>query len=136
VADLPLFSKIVDERLLAEVPDLMQMRLQVLEQLGDMPDALELFEKLGLPFTTRLEVGKDLPFLPLRDLIAFPHTVYPLFFGRRESVKAIRSAVSRQLPIVMAAQRDPAVEGPSDADIYRIGVVGNLIMVADLPDAT
>ena len=136
VADLPLFSKIVDERLLTEVPDFMRMRLQVLEHLGDTPDVLELFEKLGLPFTTRLEVGKDLPFLPLRDLIAFPHMVYPVFVGRPESIEAIRSAVTRQLPIVMAAQKDPALESPSDADIYRIGVVGNLIKVADLPDGT
>ena len=44
--------------------------------------------------------------------------------------------MNRQLPIVMAAQKDPAVESPNDADIYRIGVVGNLLKVADLPDGT
>ena len=52
------------------------------------------------------------------------------------SIKAIRSAVNRQLPIVMAAQKDPAVESPNDTDIYRIGVVGNLLKVADLPENT
>jgi len=36
----------------------------------------------------------------------------------------------------MAAQKDPAIESPNDADIYRIGVVGSLIKVADLPDGT
>jgi len=44
--------------------------------------------------------------------------------------------MNRQLPIVMAAQKDPALESPNDADIYRIGVVGSLIKVADLPDGT
>src|SRR5262245_18843720 len=39
--------------------------------------------------------------------------------------------MNRQLPIVMAAQKDPALESPNDADIYRIGVVGSLIKVAD-----
>jgi ATP-dependent Lon protease len=69
-------------------------------------------------------------------LIAFPHVVYPVFVGRPKSVKAIKSAVSRKLPIVMAAQKDAAVESPEDADFYRIGVLGNLIKVADLPDGT
>ena len=62
--------------------------------------------------------------------------VYPVFVGRPTSIKAIRSAMNCQLPIVMAAQKDPAIESPNDADIYRIGVVGSLIKVADLPDGT
>jgi ATP-dependent Lon protease len=44
--------------------------------------------------------------------------------------------MNRQLPIVMAAQKDPALESPNDADIYRIGVVGNVIKIAELPDGT
>ena len=113
----------------------MQLRRRVLDQVGDKLELLELYEKLGLRFAL-LELEKDLPFLPLRDLVAFPRMVYPVFVGRPKSIKAIRSAVNRQLPIAMAAQKDPALESPSDADIYRIGVVGNLIKVADLPDGT
>ena len=141
-ADLPLGIKIRDKQLLADLdpsregPDLMQLRRSVLGQLGDTPDLLELLEKLGILRSTALELEKDLPFLPLRDLIAFPHMVYPVFVGRPKSIKAIRSAMNRQLPIVMAAQKDPAVESPNDADIYRIGVVGSLIKVADISDGT
>jgi Lon protease-like protein len=134
--DLPLDLNLIERLLSAEVPDLMQLRLRILDESGDRPDILELLEKLGIPRATALELEKDLPFLPLRDLIAFPHIVYPVFLGRPKSIKAIRSAVNRQLPIVMAAQKDPAVESPNDADIYRIGVVGNVIKVADLPDGT
>src|SRR5215467_7732752 len=141
VADpLPLGINLLDKRLLADLdpfregPDLMQLRRSVLGQLGDSPDLLELLEKLGILRSTALELEKDLPFLPLRDLIAFPHMVYPVFVGRPKSIKAIRSAMNRQLPIVMAAQKDPALESPNDADIYRICVVGSLIKVADLPD--
>ena len=136
MADLPLDLNRLDEPLVAEAPDLMQLRRSVLDQVGDMPDLLELLEKLSIPLATRLKLEKEIPFLPLRDLIAFPHMVYPVFVGRLKSIKAIRSAMNRQLPIVMAAQKDPAVESPSDADIYRIGVVGSLIKVADLPDGT
>jgi ATP-dependent Lon protease len=113
----------------------MQLRRSVLDQVGDRPELLELYEKLRSAFWT-LELEKDLPFLPLRDLIAFPHMVYPVFVGRPKSIKAIRSAMNRQLPIVMAAQKDPALESPNDADIYRIGVVGSLIKVADISDGT
>src|SRR5215472_3218262 len=117
------------------VPDLMQLRRSVLDQVGDRPELLELYEKLRFAFWT-LELEKNLPFLPLRDLIAFPHMVYPVFVGRLKSIKAIRSAMNRQLPIVMAAQKDPAVESPNDVDVYRIGVVGSLIQVADISDGT
>src|SRR5215470_19113511 len=117
------------------VPYLMQLRRSVLDQVHDVPELLELYEKLRFAFWT-LELEKNLPFLPLRDLIAFPHMVYPVFVGRLKSIKAIRSAMNRQLPIVMAAQKDPAVESPNDVDVYRIGVVGSLIQVADIPDGT
>jgi hypothetical protein len=46
--------------------------------------------KLGLSLATRLEVEKDLPFLPLRELIAFPHLVYPVFVGRPNLSKRSR----------------------------------------------
>jgi ATP-dependent Lon protease len=142
VANLPPDLNLLDKQLLADLdtfregPDLMQLRRSVLRHLGDTPDVLELFEKLGILRSTALELEKELPFLPLRDLIAFPHMVYPVFVGRPKSINAIRSAMNRQLPIVMAAQKDPALESPNDADIYRIGVVGSLIKVADLADGT
>ena len=135
VEDLPLDLNLVDKPLLAGAPDYMQIRRSVLDQVVKRPELLDLYEKLGLRFWT-LELEKDLPFLPLRDLIAFPRMVYPIFVGRPKSIKAIKSAMNRQLPIVMAAQKDPALESPNDADIYRIGVVGNVIKLADLPDGT
>jgi Lon protease-like protein len=92
--------------------------------------------EMGLSLGMRLEVGTELPFLPLRELIAFPHVVYPVYVGRPRSIKAIKSAESRKIPIVMAAQKDGAVENPGDADIYRTGVVGTVIKVEELPDGT
>jgi Lon protease-like protein len=125
--------KHVDELVQRTERDLLEIRNFGRKSLNEVKIVLG---KLGLSLATRLEVEKDLPFLPLRDLIAFPHMVYPAFVGRPKSIKAIRSAVNRKLPIVMAAQKDPAIENPKDSDIYRIGVVGNPIRVADLPDGT
>jgi len=84
MADLPPDLNLLDKQLLAnldlfrEGPDLMQLRRSVLGQLGGTPDVLEPFEKPGILRSTALELEKDLPFLPLRDLIAFPHMVYPV----------------------------------------------------------
>jgi hypothetical protein len=114
--DLPLDLNLVERLLSAEGPDLMQLRLIVLDQVGDMPDLLELLEKLRTPFATQLELEKDVPFLRLRDLIAFPHMVYPVF-AASQIYQSEQSAVNRQLPIVMAAQKDPALESPNDPDI-------------------
>jgi Lon protease-like protein len=92
--------------------------------------------EMGISLGVGLEVENVLPFLPLRGLIAFPHVVYPVFVGRRMSINAIKSADNRKIPIAMAAQKDPSVESPGDADIYRTGVVGTLIKVEELPDGT
>jgi Lon protease-like protein len=144
VADLPLSRRAftglqlknignIGELLQYTEPDLLEIKNFGRKSLNEIKIVLS---KLGLSLATRSEVEKHLPFLPLRELIAFPHMVYPVFVARPKSIKAIRSALNRKLPIVMAAQKDPAIESPKDADIYRIGVVGNLIKVADVPDGS
>ena len=92
--------------------------------------------EMGISLGMRLGMEDALPFLPLRELIAFPHVVYPVFVGRRMSINAIKSAQNRKIPIAMAAQKDPTVVSPGDSDIYRTGVVGTLIRVEELPDGT
>lgn len=76
------------------------------------------------------------PMLPLRDLIIFPHMMMPLFVGREKSINALEEAMSKQLDIVLSAQKDAKTNNPEPQDIYEVGTVGAIIQLLRLPDGT
>ena len=78
----------------------------------------------------------QLPLLPLRDLIIFPHMMMPLFVGREKSINALEDAMSKQTDIVLAAQKDAKTNNPDEKDIYVVGTVGTIIQLLRLPDGT
>lgn len=79
---------------------------------------------------------QQLPLLPLRDLIIFPHMMMPLFVGREKSINALEEAMSKQIDIVLAAQKDAKTNNPEPKDIFNIGTVGTIIQLLRLPDGT
>ncbi len=79
---------------------------------------------------------QQLPLLPLRDLIIFPHMMMPLFVGREKSINALEEAMSKQTDIVLAAQKDAKTNNPEPKDIYTIGTMGTIIQLLRLPDGT
>ena len=76
------------------------------------------------------------PLLPLRDIVVFPHMVVPLFVGRQRSIKALEEATQKQGPIFLSSQKDAKTNDPTETDIYRIGVLGNVVQMLKLPDGT
>ncbi len=78
----------------------------------------------------------EVPLLPLRDIVLFPHMVAPLFVGREKSVKAIEEAMANKQDILLAAQRDAKIDDPSEKDIYKIGTLGTILQLLRLPDGT
>lgn len=78
----------------------------------------------------------DLPLLPLRDIVIFPHMVIPLFVGRSQSIAALDMAERVDKEIFLATQMDPQIDNPTFDDIYHIGVRGKIVQMLKLPDGT
>ncbi|MHB1200454.1 MAG: endopeptidase La [Polaromonas sp.] len=78
----------------------------------------------------------DLPLLPLRDVVVFPHMVIPLFVGRPKSIKALESAMEAERRIMLVAQKAAAKDEPSVEDMFGVGCVATILQLLKLPDGT
>ncbi|TAN06881.1 MAG: endopeptidase La [Rhodanobacteraceae bacterium] len=78
----------------------------------------------------------DLPVLPLRDVVVYPHMVIPLFVGREKSMKALEVAMEGDRRILLVSQKQPETDDPVEADLHDIGTIGSLLQLVKLPDGT
>ncbi|THF62744.1 endopeptidase La [Pseudothauera rhizosphaerae] len=78
----------------------------------------------------------EMPLLPLRDVVVFPHMVIPLFVGRPKSIKALENAMEAGKSILLVAQKSAAKDEPTAEDLYEIGCVANILQMLKLPDGT
>jgi len=78
----------------------------------------------------------DLPLLPLRDVVVFPHMVIPLFVGRPKSIKALELAMEAERRIMLVAQKAAAKDEPSVDDMFEVGCVSTILQMLKLPDGT
>ena len=81
-------------------------------------------------------VPKRVPLLPLRDIVAFPHMISPLFVGREKSVRALETATQDGKYILLVAQKEATLDEPSIDDIYRVGTLSTILQMLKLPDGT
>ena len=78
----------------------------------------------------------DLPLLPLRDVVVFPHMVIPLFVGRPKSIKALETAMAADRRIMLVAQKAAAKDEPTVGDMFEVGCVSTILQMLKLPDGT
>ncbi|MCK4302795.1 MAG: LON peptidase substrate-binding domain-containing protein, partial [Candidatus Eisenbacteria sp.] len=83
-----------------------------------------------------IEIPRQLPLLPLRDVVVFPQVTLPLFVGRSRSVAAIEDAICRQKILFATAQCRPEVAQPSEQDLYPVGTIVRILQLFRLPDGT
>jgi ATP-dependent Lon protease len=78
----------------------------------------------------------DLPVLPLRDVVVFPHMVIPLFVGRDKSIRALDMAMEGDKRILLVAQTSAETDDPGAGDLYPIGTLAQVLQLLKLPDGT
>ncbi len=78
----------------------------------------------------------QLPVLPLRDIVVFPHMAAPLFVGREKSVRALEEVMRTDKQILLAAQIEASEDDPKTDRIYRIGTIATVVQLLKLPDGT
>lgn len=78
----------------------------------------------------------ELPVLPLRDVVVFPHMVIPLFVGRDKSIKALDLAMEADKRILLVAQKSAETDDPAAEDLYQIGTLATVLQLLKLPDGT
>jgi ATP-dependent Lon protease len=78
----------------------------------------------------------ELPMLPLRDVVVFPHMVSPLFVGRPKSIKALETAMAAERRIMLVAQKTAAKDEPGVEDMFDVGCVSTILQMLKLPDGT
>jgi len=78
----------------------------------------------------------QLPLLPLRDVVVFPHMVMPLFVGRPKSIKALEAAMETGKSVLLVAQKTASKDEPTVDDLYQVGCIANILQMLKLPDGT
>ncbi len=78
----------------------------------------------------------QVPVLPLRDMVVYPHGVHPLFVGTESSIRALDAAMADDKQILLVAKRDAEVDTPVIDDLFNVGTVATVLQLLKLPDGT
>jgi len=81
-------------------------------------------------------IKQQIPILPLRDIVVFPHMVAPLFVGRKPSIKALNNVMLRDKRILLITQKNSEVDNPKPEDLYNCGTLAKVLQLLKLPDGT
>ena len=83
-----------------------------------------------------MEIKRNLPLLPLRDIVVFPSMVIPLFVGRDKSISALNEVMQGDKKIILVTQKNSEVDDPKKNDIFLYGCESNILQLLKLPDGT
>ena len=85
---------------------------------------------------TTYRTESEIPVLPLRDMVVFPHGVHPLFVGTESSIRALDEAMSLDKVIFLVAKKDAEKQITKENDLYQFGTVARILQLLKLPDGT
>lgn len=78
----------------------------------------------------------EIPVLPLRDVVVYPHMVIPLFVGREKSIACLEAAMDNNKQVLLVAQKEADTDEPTQADLFEVGTVATILQLLKLPDGT
>lgn len=78
----------------------------------------------------------EIPVLPLRDVVVYPHMVIPLFVGREKSIRCLEAAMESDKKIMLVAQKEASTDEPDVNDLFSVGTVSSILQMLKLPDGT
>lgn len=86
------------------------------------------------PAEINLNSGDTLPILPLRNIVIYPGVLVPVSVARPKSLRLIRQAQANDGSVGACTQMDKAIEDPSIEQLYRTGVVSQIVRILEMPD--
>ena len=69
-----------------------------------------------------MEIKRNLPLLPLRDIVVFPSMVIPLFVGRDKSISALNEVMQGDKKIILVTQKNSEVDDPKKMIFFLMDV--------------
>ncbi|EUC96730.1 endopeptidase La [Providencia alcalifaciens] len=78
----------------------------------------------------------EIPVLPLRDVVVYPHMVIPLFVGREKSIHSLEAAMDHDKQVMLVAQKEASTDEPGVNDLFTVGTIASVIQMLKLPDGT
>ncbi|MFN8672899.1 MAG: endopeptidase La [Candidatus Sericytochromatia bacterium] len=97
-----------------------------MNSLESLQETLKIIDKKEFP--------KEIPLLPLKDLVMYPGMIMPLSVGRDKSIKLVNSAFEGNKLVVLVAQKDVEKDDVEEKDLYKYGTISIIHKIIKAPD--
>jgi ATP-dependent Lon protease len=86
------------------------------------------------PVTVGTQLPRQIPILPLSDVVLFPHMVAPLLVSSQQSIRLIDDVVAGDRYVGVTLQKTPDVEHPKGEDLHETGCIVRVLRMLKFPD--
>ncbi len=80
----------------------------------------------------KMEIG----ILPMRNMVLFPAMTTSVAIGREKSMRLVQESMKNRRTIGVVCQFDSNIENPSQADLYPVGTIADILRILELPDGS
>ncbi|MFC1512516.1 endopeptidase La [bacterium] len=81
-------------------------------------------------------IPESMPYVPVRDVVIFPHMMMPLAVGREKSIKSIEQAMADNRLVFISTQKKLQIEDPKRDNVYQVGTIAEILQLLKIPDGT